>query len=292
MAPKKIVEEPEPVVELPPEPEPGAEEDLITALSTGLELALRPQDVLDIWSADGYAQQAKLVTKLLGIDVSCSIPARRDIICDFHLFTLIHVKALCLSRRQAASFHAIMAKVLAMATDSNRQKDCSFKASADAATCFKEFQRLLLNHTVNNPPECLDVFNASEAKQLADFATTTFFKHFLLYKFCCSHDQDGQVLHFCVGLQRPLPPPDLSKAKDRPGRRSKGLSEIGAAYSKDRGPDQDADADASATALSDEEEIERLVQEKLRETEARLQAKLDAREEALQQKLAEKASKS
>lgn len=288
MAPKKIVEvpkEPEPVVEqLPPEPQIPPE-DLVTSLSTGLELPLRPQDVLEIWALESsYSDQAALVTKLLGL---AGIPARRDIICDFHLFALIHAKALGLSHRQAAPFHAIMAHLLAMASGVSAKQ-----ASADTTTCFKEFQRLLLNHTVNSPPARMAVFNATEAKQIADFATTTFFKHFLLYSFCLNYEQDVQMLHFGVGLQRPLVPPELSRAKERPGRRSKGLSEL-ASGDKDRRSTKNLEdvAETAAPEVTEEEEIEQLVEEKLKETEARLQAMLEAREAGFHQKLAEKSGR-
>lgn len=63
-----------------------------------------------------------------------------------------------------------------------------------AADCFREFQRLVLQHAAANPPESLAIFKVSEAKLLTDFAAATFFKHLLLYQFCMNCPQDSAHL--------------------------------------------------------------------------------------------------
>eukprot|EP00438_Fugacium_kawagutii_P033009 Skav230192 [mRNA] locus=scaffold1418:98407:108964:- [translate_table: standard] len=107
-----------------------------TELETGLKLPLTPNDVGRIWALD-CAGQSKLLTELLGLEAAHPPVARREIICDFHLFNLSHAKMLCLTQRQGADM---------MAGWNNAE-------GATAAECFKEFQRLLLDHAVNDPPK-------------------------------------------------------------------------------------------------------------------------------------------
>lgn len=269
MAPKKVVEipkEPEPVEQPPPEP-PKPTEDEISVLPSGLALPLRPKDILDIWALPGAINQAELVSKLLSLEAACSVAARREIVCDFHLFAIVHAEALCLSQRQAATFHAIMARILALLSE---------KVALQG--CFKEFEKLLLTHTVEVP-----IFNAAEARSLADFATSTIFKHFLLHSFCLRSEQDSELLQFSVAVQRPPPPLPLSQATGLAAR-TNGRSRSKITSADD--PVAVEDTVAAVEELSEEDEIEKLVQEKLKETEARLQARLDEREEAIQKKLA------
>jgi len=151
-------------------------------------------------------------------------------------------------------------------------------------TCFKEFERLLLMHAVKDPPKRLDIFRASEVRLLTDFASTTLFKHFLLYQYCTNFDREVQTLRFGMSLERPMHLPDLSAATLKP-KRSKSHEEREAL---DTQIPQEASPDDKE--LTEEQEIELLVQEKLKETEERLEAKLKAREEAFLARLEEEAA--
>ncbi|CAE8625633.1 unnamed protein product [Polarella glacialis] len=105
--------EPPPEEAEPAEPPPPVEGDE-RELESGLKLVLRPNDVGKIWAQSDYASQSQLLTELLGLEVAHPAEARRDIVCDFHLFNLMHAKTLCLTQRQGAVFGTIMALVLDM----------------------------------------------------------------------------------------------------------------------------------------------------------------------------------
>jgi len=309
MPPKKPPVE-EPVEEKPPTPPPPEPtEDEVTELSTGLQLPLRGLDVLQIWEHEGnYDAQVKLLVELLGLTAAFPSTPQRNIVCDFYIYNLIQAKALCLTARQGAVFHAIMAKILGMmgfgSGDGEKKNPTPQDMPCGTAECFQEFQRLLLQHSVSKPPERLDVFRVSEARLLTDFASVTLFKHFLLYQFCINCSQEVQTLRFQQPLQRPLPPPDLSTARPRPrprGWRLKGQEEAGGEAAAAGGGagagggdgaagefdgEEPAEGGEGDEASPEEQEIARVVAEKLRETEAALQAKLDAREEAFREKIA------
>merc|ERR1740123_2796355 len=153
--------------------------------------------------------------------------------------------------------------------------------------CFRRFQELLVQHSIQAPPAQLGVFRVSDAKLLTDFASTTLFKHFLLYQFCVNVEQEVQTLRFCRPLQRPLPCPDLTGVRVKPRRKS-----VEAAGSPGGNQGDAGKAEAAGSAAEggspEEDEVDLLVAEKLRETEEKLQAKLDEREAAFRQKLAER----
>eukprot|EP00931_Biecheleriopsis_adriatica_P009779 TRINITY_DN110860_c0_g1_i1.p1 TRINITY_DN110860_c0_g1~~TRINITY_DN110860_c0_g1_i1.p1 ORF type:complete len:304 (+),score=93.97 TRINITY_DN110860_c0_g1_i1:77-988(+) len=288
MGPKK------PPVEEPPEPDESAEppppaEGDETELETGLKLPLRPNDVGKLWSLGDYSAQSKLLTQLLGLEVAHPSAARRDIIGDFHIFNLSHAKTLCLTQRQGAVFHAIMTTILDMMAGwegQQEEKSSSEGAPSGAAECFKEYQRLLLAHSVNDPPSRLAIFSGAEARRLADYASTTLFKHFLLYQFCARCERDVQTLRFSVELDRPAAPPELAHA--RPKRRHND-QQVSADVEGSGGAGEEKAAGAGGEdEPSEEDEIQRLVEEKLRETEARLEAKLAEREQSFQTNLAAK----
>merc|ERR1712087_828530 len=75
--------------------------------------------------------------------------------------------------------------------------------------CFQEFQRLILQHAVNDPPGQLALLTGSEARLAADFAKTTLFKHFLLYQYCISFNLELRSKGFTVDVERAAPPPKL-----------------------------------------------------------------------------------
>ncbi|CAE7502662.1 Ccdc189 [Symbiodinium natans] len=284
MAPKKpqVAEEPPEEEAAEPEPVEGDE----TELETGLKLPLRPNDVGRIWALQDHAAQSKLLAELLGLEGVHPTLARREIVCDFHLFNLSHAKMLCLNQRQAAVFHAIMSTVLDMMA--GLQEGAS-EGSA-AAECFKKFQELLIVHSVNDPPSRLAVFAGGEARRLTDYAATTLFKHFLLYQFCVRCERDMETLRFSVEVERPLAPPASGTARQKASRRPPQAAE-------NEGPAASVEAHASRAPQEkpsgagedmSEEEIQRLVEEKLRETEVRLEAKLAAREQQFMERLAGK----
>lgn len=273
------------VPEEPVEPPPPVEGDEIE-LETGLKLPLRPNDVEKIWALHGDCDaQTKLLIQLLGLEQVLSSAARRDIIADFYLFNLSHAKSLCLTKRQAAVFHSIMSSILDMlAGCPGRPKNdpmLSKGPSASVTACFQEYERLLLMHALNDPPSRLGIFRGSDAKMLTDYVSNTFFKHFLLYQFVTKQERDVQTLRFSLELDRPAPPPNLAFGRLKPGSK--------------RLPEADANGEESGTAgvqdengpqdQPEEDEIQKIVEEKLRETEAKLQAKLEERERLFAERL-------
>ncbi|CAK8993503.1 unnamed protein product [Durusdinium trenchii] len=150
--------------------------------------------------------------------------------------------------------------------------------------CFNEFQRLLLIHSVNDPPSRLPIFGVQEARRLTDYTSGTLFKHFLLYQFCARSERDVETLRFSVEVERPILPPALANARQKPSRRPQQTPE-----NQDDGTGISTEEKTAGGAGEDpSEEIQRIVEEKLRMTEARLEAKLAQREQQFMERIAKK----
>mmetsp|Transcript_152324 Transcript_152324/g.277147 ORF Transcript_152324/g.277147 Transcript_152324/m.277147 type:complete len:360 (+) Transcript_152324:212-1291(+) len=256
--------------------------EMLTELSTGLRLPLSGRDVERLWQVkDGdFDKQAELIMQLFDLKERYGT-GRREIICDFHLFNLVHSKSLCLSPMQTAVFLAIMDQMLEMMKSSTQvPPDIRPEQMCTAASCFQEFQRLILAHAREEPPNRLGIFKDSEVRLLADFASTTIFKHYLLYQYCINFDREIETLRFNMTVSRPSAPPDLKGATKRE-RRQPDLTE-----KADQAPEE-APKQEETKEPTEEEKIAQMVEEKLREVHERLQAKLDEREDSFMQRLEE-----
>merc|ERR1712032_1326694 len=150
----------------------------------------------------------------------------------------------------------------------------------DVATCFAEFERVILAHSMEGPMK-LDLFHGSEVKLLTDFASLTVFKHFLLYQYCMNFPVEVQVARIGIDVQNPWPLPDLGNATLRASfapskhQTTKNVESMDVAF-----PSKGSGA-LAATENLQEAEIDWLVQQKLQDAEEALEAKLKARDEAL-----------
>jgi len=255
--------------------------ELLDELSTGLKLPLTGRQVEQVWAVcNDLGAQARLLSQLLALEESYASPAQRDIVCDYHIFNLMHAKVISFSSLQAAVFISIMQRMLDMIKIEGAGPKTRPGDGYDVATCFAEFERLILSHSMKGPDK-LDLFCGSDVKLLTDFASLTFFKPFLLYQYCMNFPVEVQVTRIGVDVKRPWLLPDLGnatlQASSAPSKcqTSKNVESVdGASPVRGSGP-------LTATEKSQEEEIDRLVQQKLQQAEEALEAKLKEREEAL-----------
>jgi hypothetical protein len=251
--------------------------DIVRSLTTGLALPLRGIDVERLWVAHGDVEkQSKIVEQLLGLEKAYTEPTQRQIAIDFHIFNIAHAKSIGLTSVKTAVFVAIMGRVLDMCRSPGGSRPPATANLAEMCTadaCFKEFQRLILQHAVNNPPVELQLLTGSEVRLLTDFVKTTLFKHFLLYQYCVNFDVQLRTLRFNVEVERPMQPPKLDLSGLQPTKTFRAESKMHTVQMEQQ------------EAETEDQEIERHVQERLRETEAKLQAKLEDREKAFRTRL-------
>jgi len=278
------IEEPQlvPLASLSTNPPPL---EMLDSLSTGLRLPLRGVDVEKIWGLEegAFEKQSELIMQLLGLKERYGT-GRREIVCDFHLYNLVHARSLCLSAAQGATFHAIMDEMFHMMINPGATPDTRPEDMFTAEQCFLHFQKRILAHARQDPPERLGIFRDSEVRLLTDFASVTLFKHYLLYQYCINFDREIETLRFNPYLERPSAPPDLTLATMKKAERQKQAPENG--HHADRELNQEAAiGQEEEIEMTEEDQIHQIVLEKLKETEERLQARLDQREAEFMQRL-------
>jgi len=263
--------------------------DMLDSLTTGLKLPLRGVDVAKIWALGDCAfdKQSDLISQMLGLKERFGT-GRREIVCDYHLYNLIHAKSLCLSSAQGAVFHAIMDQMLSLMRNPTAKLDTKPEQMFTAEQCFNRFQELVLAHSRQEPPDCLAIFSDSEVRLLTDFASVTMFKHYLLYQYSINFDREIETLRFNPHLERPSPPPELALGSLKKAERQK-KEDNGHHATGELNQEASVDLD-DGRELTEEEKIEMLVMEKLRETEDKLQARLEQRETEFMQRVADGAA--
>merc|ERR1712194_242036 len=139
----------------------------------------------------------------------------------------------------------------------------------------------------------------TEVRLLSDFASTTLFKHFLLHQYCLNFDREVETMHVSMGVERPWAPADLvdlQAAEERPKKTKadprndifgkKPAEDAGEAAENGEATQEESPA---VEELSQEEEVDRLVAQKLEETRAKLEAKLKSREDTFFERLEQQA---
>jgi len=259
--------------------------EMLDSLSTGLKLPLRGVDVEKIWGIEegAFEKQSDMIMKLLGLTERYGT-GRREIVCDFHLYNLVHAKSLCLSAVQGAVFHAIMDEMLHLMSQVAAISDTRPEDMFTAEQCFNHFEKRILAHARQDPPERLGIFRDSEVRLLTDFTSVTLFKHYLLYQYCINFDREIETLRFNPFLERPSPTPDLMLATLKKAERQKQVPENG--HHVDREFSQEATiGQEEEMEITEEDKIHQIVQEKLKETEDKLHARLEQRETEFMQRL-------
>merc|ERR1711972_361939 len=158
---------------------------------------------------NNFEKQSDLIMRMLGLKERYGV-GQTEIVCDYHLYNLIHAKCLCLDSVQGAVFLAIMDEMLRMMFSTAATPDMRPGDMCTSETCFRSFQRLMVTHAREDPPKTLGIFRDSEVRLLTDFASVTLFKHYLLYQYCINFDREIETLRFNPHLERPSSPPDLN----------------------------------------------------------------------------------
>jgi hypothetical protein len=260
--------------------------DILDCLTTGLKLPLRGIDVGKIWDLDEkrFDKQSEMITKMLGLKERYAV-GRIDIVCDFHLYNLIHAKSLCLNSVQGAVFLGIMDHMLRKMTSASPTADMQPSDMCTSEICFKEFQHIMLSHARQEPPDRLGIFRDSEVRLLTDFAAVTLFKHYLLYQYCMNFDREVETLRFNPQLERPSAPPDL-KLANAPDPKRRQVPENTLHTERDLSSEAPINFEEQAEP-SEEEKVAQLVQEKLEEVKNKLHERLAQREAEFMQRLEE-----
>jgi hypothetical protein len=276
-----------------PKPEP------ITTLPTGLKLIVTAEQVADLWAVQDLAARRKALAAQVGI-ADADHNFQNEVILDFHYCNLAHCQSLCLPALQTAVFISLMSEVLF----SMKRPSPTSSTQGEPYTCpdcFREYQRLCLQHAVDKPPSSVAYFVSSQVRLLTDFVNLTLMKHFHLYQYCLLHAREVDTVRVDVTLEEPSAPPDLNQAKLREEPTDHGLA--GWSHAPPTGPDSAAEGWRATTGERVDEgeddlldnlvdrnlkaEVRELIERKMDQLSEELQERLEKRERDMQATIAE-----
>ena len=96
-----------------------------------------------------------------------------SIIVDFHFYNLAFCRQAGFSPEKVSTFCSIMKQVLASDVGAVHRR-CEHS--------FEKFKELRLKHSVWRPPRSEGVFSKEDVKKIATYVTTSYYRHFSLYR--------------------------------------------------------------------------------------------------------------
>uniref|UniRef100_A0A8C0XVW9 Coiled-coil domain-containing protein 189 n=1 Tax=Castor canadensis TaxID=51338 RepID=A0A8C0XVW9_CASCN len=208
------------------------------------------------------------------LEISCPEQSPQDAI-TLDLFSY----ALIFCRQQGFSLEQMSA---ACALLQDLHKACAATPLGNVEECYRYFTSVLFCHGVRRPPFSIDLFKEEQLLALADYVVNTYFRHFKLYKYVFTPQVQLDLSLTYTGLQPPkawleekasseeaeeqavTPPKEELEVEVQPEQESSQVC-ILRTYIK--------------TQLNKElEQLQQLVEERLKASEERLSSKLTALE--------------
>jgi len=79
---------------------------------------------------------------------------------------------------------------------------------------FAFFKDQVLAHSVEDVEDAsVGLFSVADVEALAEFISTTFYRHFRAYSYCFYHKQPDECVERALVVETPLAPPPLAEAE-------------------------------------------------------------------------------
>ena len=153
-------------------------------------------------------QRRNYVKKLVGVS---GADVRDDIYVDYMTNAVVFAQENTLNDEQTSAFFAISKRTFEYSRGSSTYTSGNFQPRDDAYAYFKS---LMLQHSLECPPDKFKVYNKLQMRSLTDFMAMTFFRHYLAYELAFTRDQELRRLPLNVVVETPLRPVPLSKGQE------------------------------------------------------------------------------
>lgn len=186
-------------------------------LPTGISLPWLPEVVAEIWGSLNRGDRPTilaLVAKGLGWEDPEHLEFAQEVKRDFYVDLFQFSLEICLTSRKAAVSAGIVESIFGVMHARSQTTACIGERYS-VSESFLEYKRLLLAHSVMAPSEenRVPVLTLPEAKQLTDFMTDAFFRHYTLYQSVLVRPQESTTVCVEAEIAFPRRPPDLSLAR-------------------------------------------------------------------------------
>ncbi|XP_047636015.1 cilia- and flagella-associated protein 119 isoform X2 [Phacochoerus africanus] len=168
-------------------------------------------------------------------------------------------------------------------------KACIATPLGNVEECYRYFTSVLFCHGVRRPPFSINLFKEEQLLALADYVVNTYFRHFKLYKYVFTPQVRLDLSLTYMGLQPPRLWPEDETEKEEGEE-----VEEPAASPQEEEPEAGVQPEQEPSQLSilrtyiktqvnkELEQLQKLVEERLKASEERLSSKLTALERPLQ----------
>lgn len=198
----------------------------VITLPTGLRLILNAHCVEHAWThpkpKEYFSEYMTKFFKKEGILENFE-SIEIAILSEFHLYNLIFaIEDLKLDKMKTCVFMNIMFHLIINENryykekvDQKIQKEADregiFKNKTEAAD-LKEYERLIMNHCVENPPRQQKYFELNEVRKITEYVRKEYFMHYKLYKYVLCNKQKNEEIKIQVYVDHPTEVQPLSQA--------------------------------------------------------------------------------
>mmetsp|Transcript_26306 Transcript_26306/g.59755 ORF Transcript_26306/g.59755 Transcript_26306/m.59755 type:complete len:181 (+) Transcript_26306:500-1042(+) len=164
------------------------------------------------------------------------------------------------------------------------------KDHEDVMKAFNYFKQMLLQHSLANTPDCVELYSPTDVKMITQFVHSTFLQHYRLYRFANTRDQEKDQFSTCLYVNTAASPPPLASGKIDDGQSKAQASVVGEQQETSQQQNEEAKAEDKQEEETSEARVAKavsaLLAEKSKELEDSMQKKLDIKMNTIQAKLA------
>ena len=137
------------------------------------------------------------------------------ILVDFLYYNLLFCEEKKLTAEKTSAFFSIMKRVFEFTfrpeLEPGNVDDYEERVAVEASFAF--FKEQMLLHSVDAPGEgSVGLFSVADVEFIAEFISTTFYRHFKAYTYCFYNKQPDENVERSLVVETPLPPPPLADA--------------------------------------------------------------------------------
>ena len=194
-------------------------------LPTGLLLVINEYCIQEAWKhpnpkeffiefATKYLKDKNLLDNFESIEIS--------LMSEYHLYNLIFCKdTLQLDDKKTAILMNILWALLKnqnifyqekVSKEQNAKNFDNYFEKKSFQNDLEEFKILIMNHSIDNPPNQVKYFEINETKEITNYVKTVYFANYKLYRYILCNKQKNQEVKIPVFVDNPLHVAPLSEA--------------------------------------------------------------------------------
>ena len=236
------------------------------------------------------ARRRNYVKQILNVN---NDEVRGDIYVDYMANAVLFCQENKFTDEQTSGFFAIAKRTFhaSKGDETTKITSATFLKRDDA---YKAFHNLVMQHSVEEAPERVKVFNKEEVKKITVFMTSTYFRQYKAYEVAFTQEQELRRLPLDVVVETPLRPTPLIAATEVPRPVPKKVveenSEVIDSDNMNSNDENKMDDEGKTDVVEEEEMIElpehlqEIVNKKVQEEQDRMNKELEDMTQTLEKK--------